>query len=69
LAAGVPFVFGIGVYRSFESPIVMHTDLVPLPVNGEAYVGGHAMMAVGYDDQSRMFLVRNSWSAQWGIEG
>jgi C1A family cysteine protease len=69
LAAGVPFVFGVGVYQSFESPIVMHTGLVPLPVRGEAYVGGHAMMAVGYDDQSRMFLVRNSWSAKWGIEG
>jgi C1A family cysteine protease len=26
-------------------------------------------MAVGYDDESRMFLVRNSWSAKWGIAG
>jgi C1A family cysteine protease len=38
-------------------------------VKGEAYVGGHAMMAVGYDDQRRMFLVRKSWSPNWGIEG
>lgn len=69
LASGVPFVFGISVYQSFESPIVMHTGLVPLPVRGEASIGGHAMMAVGYDDVSRLFLVRNSWSAKWGIEG
>jgi C1A family cysteine protease len=27
------------------------------------------MMAVGYDDQTREFLVRNSWSAKWGIDG
>jgi C1A family cysteine protease len=27
------------------------------------------MMPVGYDDQSRMFIVRNSWSARWGIDG
>jgi C1A family cysteine protease len=27
------------------------------------------MMAVGYDDQGSMFLLRNSWSARWGIEG
>ena len=26
-------------------------------------------MAVGYDDQSRMFLVRDVWSAKWGIQG
>ncbi len=22
-----------------------------------------------YEDQGRLFLVRNSWSAKWGIEG
>jgi C1A family cysteine protease len=27
------------------------------------------MMPVGYDDQSRIFVVRNSWSAGWGIDG
>ena len=69
LAAGTPFVFGIVVYESFESPIVMHTGLVPLPQRTERTVGGHALMAVGYDDESRMFLVRNSWSAKWGIDG
>jgi Papain family cysteine protease len=69
LASGVPFVFGISVYQSFESPIVMHIGLVPLPVRGEVHVGGHAMMAVGYDDKNRMFLVRNSWSPKWGIDG
>lgn len=39
----------------------MHSGLVLLPVKGEAYFGGHAMMAVGYNDQSGMFLVRNVW--------
>jgi C1A family cysteine protease len=38
-------------------------------VKGEAYVGGHAMMAVGYDDQGSMFLLRESWSARCGIQG
>lgn len=27
------------------------------------------MMAVGYYDQSRMFLMRNLWSTKWGIDG
>jgi C1A family cysteine protease len=26
-------------------------------------------MAVGYDDESRMFLVMNFWSAKCGVEG
>ena len=25
----------------------------------------HAMLAVGYSDQSRAFIVRNSWGAEW----
>ena len=40
MASGVPFVFGIGVYQSPESPIVMHTGHVPLPVKGEVCNGG-----------------------------
>jgi hypothetical protein len=39
----------------------MHTGLVALPVNGEAYVGGRAMIGVGYDNHSWILLVRNSW--------
>ena len=26
-------------------------------------------MAVGYDDASRMFFVRNSWGPDWGLKG
>jgi len=32
-------------------------------------VGGHAVLAVGYDDASQTFLVRNSWGADWGQNG
>ena len=32
-------------------------------------LGGHAVMAVGYDEASSRFLIRNSWGAQWGIGG
>ena len=47
----------------------MLLGLVPLPVRGEVHIGGHAMMAVGCDDQPHEFLVRNSWSSHWGIDG
>jgi C1A family cysteine protease len=32
-------------------------------------VGGHAVMAVGYDDADQAFLCQNSWSTAWGERG
>ena len=69
LASGYPFVFGFSVYESFESPAVARTGRVPMPQNGERVVGGHAVMAVGYDDTSKCFTVRNSWGPAWGRKG
>ena len=69
LASGYPFVFGFTVYASFESPQVARTGVVPMPASGEAVVGGHAVMAVGYDEASQRFTVRNSWGDAWGIKG
>jgi C1A family cysteine protease len=70
LASGFPFVFGFVVYASFESPGVATTGIVPMPdPNTEEQVGGHAVMAVGYDDAQQRFLVRNSWGADWGMAG
>jgi C1A family cysteine protease len=40
-----------------------------MPGSKEKTVGGHAVMAVGYDDATREFLVRNSWGTDWGLEG
>ena len=69
LASGYPFVFGFTVYESFEGPDVAKTGIVPLPASDEKVVGGHAVMAVGYDDATREFIVRNSWAADWGLKG
>jgi C1A family cysteine protease len=69
LAAGYPFVFGFSVYESFESPEVARTGVVPLPPRGEQLIGGHAVVAVGYDDASQRFIVRNSWGPDWGDKG
>lgn len=69
LAGGFPFVFGFAVYESFESPKVEESGIVPLPHIGERVVGGHAVLAVGYDDSRQYFIVRNSWGKSWGKEG
>jgi len=69
LAAGFPFVFGFSVYESFESREVAKSGIVDLPKPHERQVGGHAVVAVGYHDAEKRFLVRNSWGAHWGQDG
>ncbi len=69
LASGFPFVFGFTVYDAFESSAVAHSGHASMPQPGEQAVGGHAVLAVGYDDSEQWFIVRNSWGATWGIKG
>ena len=69
LAEGFPFVFGFAVYESIDSPITKETGTVNLPGQSERMMGGHAVMAVGYDDLKRRLIVRNSWGKGWGDKG
>ncbi|MGN6168094.1 MAG: C1 family peptidase [Solirubrobacteraceae bacterium] len=69
LASGFPFVFGFTVYESFESQEMANTGHLGMPQTGEKQLGGHAVLAVGYQDSSQTFIVRNSWGADWGIKG
>ena len=69
LSSGYPFVFGFTVYDSFESQTVAKTGVVPMPKPGEQVLGGHAVLAVGYDDSASRFIVRNSWGTKWGMKG
>ncbi len=34
-----------------------------------AYVGAHAVLAIGYDDLQQAFIVKNSWGSGWGEAG
>jgi C1A family cysteine protease len=69
LAQGYPVVYGFTVYESFESAAVARTGVVPMPGPREQTLGGHAVLAVGYDKPARRALVRNSWGRVWGIKG
>ncbi len=69
LASGYPFVFGFSVYESFESQEVRQTGHTPMPAKGEKLLGGHAVLAVGYEDANQWFIVRNSWGSEWGMGG
>ena len=69
LAEGYPFVFGFTVYESFESQAVAKTGTVNMPKEDERSLGGHAVLAFGYDDAKKRFIVRNSWGEKWGMKG
>ena len=39
------------------------------PAGGWQVIGGHAVMAVGYNDAQQEFIFRNSWGADLGDHG
>lgn len=69
LADGYPVVFGFMIYSSMMTQKVAKTGYVPIPKRNDKPMGGHAVMAVGYDDSKECLIVRNSWGSQWGING
>ena len=69
LAMGLPFVFGFAVYEHVMSATVARTGRIRLPGKSERMLGGHAVMAVGYQESTQMVLFRNSWGAAWGCSG
>ncbi len=40
-----------------------------MPLHKEGSIGGHAVLAVGYNDAKQTFTVRNSWGPSWGQKG
>jgi C1A family cysteine protease len=70
LAAGFPSVFG------FSVPAAISTETeISFPTQFDDLRGGHAVVAVGYDDDRRIrsskgaLLVRNCWGETWGKHG
>jgi C1A family cysteine protease len=80
LSTGLPSMFGFTVYSSITQ--ADSDGKIPYPAEGERVVGGHALMAVGYDDRMKIrnrskgaeettgaILIRNSWGTGWGDGG
>ena len=64
LADGNPVVIGMKTYENFMN----YKSGVYQATSGQ-YLGGHAMVIVGYDDGKKAFKILNSWSEQWGEKG
>ena len=69
LAQGMPFVFGFSVYEHVLSRAVAKTGVISMPEPEERMQGGHAVLAVGYDDATERLRFRNSWGEGWGKKG
>ena len=80
LGAGLPSMFGFTVYSSISQAGT--TGKIPYPTRGDKIAGGHAIVAVGYDDAMKIkntnvggvetkgaLLIRNSWGTGWGAAG
>lgn len=80
LAGGLPSMFGFTVYSSRSQ--AADSGRIPYPTPGEKVEGGHAVNAVGYDDNMKIrnsnpggittqgaLLIRNSWGSGWGEHG
>lgn len=79
LASGIPAMFGFYGFPSFTKTNV--PGGIPFPCTDESAQWGHAIVAVGYDDNFKItntrcretttgaLLIRNSWGSSWGNEG
>lgn len=66
---GYPVAFGFQVYEYMESEAMARNGILRLPQPGEKLLGGHAVLAVGYNDTTQMVRIRNSWGQFWGQSG
>lgn len=81
LAAGLPCMFGFTIYSSFFKEKSIRLGHVTFPGVRDQIVGGHAAVAVGYNDymvierldgqpaKPGAILIRNSWGTEWGKGG
>jgi C1A family cysteine protease len=61
LAEGYPFAFGFTIYRSFFDAEKRPLTNIVVPSTLDLPEGGHAVLAVGYDESRKVFICRNSW--------
>ena len=69
ILAGHPVAFGFVAYPGLQSFLASLTGNLPMPSFGQRPIGGHAVVAVGYDDGKKKLKIQNSWGPSWGQNG
>ena len=70
LNQGYPIIIGFYVYSSFITSSVNRNGMMPYPnTTRERFLGGHAVLLVGYDTIQETYIARNSWGIYWGDAG
>jgi C1A family cysteine protease len=68
LDEGYPAVFGFVVFSNIRQ--ATRGGYLPMPsLQEDEVLGGHATVAVGYDDEKQVLILKNSWSENWGDKG
>lgn len=62
-----PVPIGFGVYEEFFSPTI--DGYVWDPKDDNYSYGGHAVCAVGFNDDQQIIKIKNSWGTSWGKDG
>ncbi|MEB3203261.1 MAG: C1 family peptidase [Candidatus Sericytochromatia bacterium] len=67
LEKGMPVLLGMMVFQSIGK--TGKDGLMPIPTDNDKFMGGHAVLAVGYDDKKQVLIIRNSWGSDWAAGG
>ena len=64
----VPILFGMTVYSNFMD-LTKENDILPLPTTNDEAIGMHAVLIVGFDDETQTYDILNSHGPDWGNGG
>ena len=62
-----PVPIGCGIFQEFQ--YVTRSGIVQYPRATSKSLGGHAILACGFDDRRKLIKFKNSWGPNWGQHG
>lgn len=64
-----PIAIAISIFTNFMSNMTKKTGKLGMPNTNDKFMGGHAVVICGYDDEKEELIMRNSWGTYWGDNG
>ncbi len=64
-----PIALGLAIYSNFTNFSSARSGKIGLPNDDDTFIGGHAVILCGYNDNKQEFILRNSWGFYWGDNG